>query len=363
MTQTKLKRRELLTLAQTADVSKSKIGGWLVSEKLDGTRCFWDGGITRGVPTVDVPWAGILNPKKPTERKDKIKPISTGLWSRYGNPIIAPDWFIDELPPLMMDGELFAGRGNFQLCRSIVAGDSADSRWDQIKYMVYGAPSIEVITEPGLIKSPQQYCEIAEDALQDTLTNFVLTQTGSFGWAMFDSTFQDVLTDLSSLLETNRVAEVHLQKYLPASEKEAWSMVEKLCKEVVSKGGEGVIIRNPMAMYETKRTKSLLKFKPSSDDEGTLVGFTAGKGKYEGMIGNLILNYQGKRLELSGMTDDERQVIAKAPLVPGKEIPADVEALHFTIGQKIEFTFRELSDAGIPKEARFKRAEGGTNAL
>ena len=83
--------REFLQLADSLDTKKHKIGGFYVSEKLDGTRAFWDGGITRGLPTASVPWASVADPKT-GDRKAKIKPVSTGLWSRYGNPIMAPDW-------------------------------------------------------------------------------------------------------------------------------------------------------------------------------------------------------------------------------------------------------------------------------
>ncbi len=184
-----IKRRELVTLAETIDPDKKPfIGGWLVSEKLDGTRCFWDGGLTRGMRTVDVPWAGILHPKT-LEPKDKIKPVSTGLWSRYGNPIMAPDWFLDQLPPVVLDGELWSGRGDFQTCRSIVSGDCGDDRWQKIKYMVYGAPSLEAITSPGLIKSANHYCEVQECALQDMLHRLARGEA-SLVWATPNTSFR-----------------------------------------------------------------------------------------------------------------------------------------------------------------------------
>ena len=82
-------RREFLQLANKFKVGKHNPAGMWVSEKLDGARVFWDGGITRGMATTSVPWANIWDPKKPGELKKKIKPFATGLWSRYGNPIIA----------------------------------------------------------------------------------------------------------------------------------------------------------------------------------------------------------------------------------------------------------------------------------
>src|SRR5258708_2990950 len=96
-TKTKPSRREFLQLADTYDAARHEIAGFYISEKLDGTRCVWDGGLTRGVPTTDVPWANTTDPKTGAP-KDKVKPVATGLWSRYGNPIMAPDWFLNALP-------------------------------------------------------------------------------------------------------------------------------------------------------------------------------------------------------------------------------------------------------------------------
>src|SRR4051812_13731200 len=59
---TKTPRREFLQLADTYDAEKHDIAGFYISEKLDGTRCFWDGGISRGEPTASVPWANIIDP-------------------------------------------------------------------------------------------------------------------------------------------------------------------------------------------------------------------------------------------------------------------------------------------------------------
>src|SRR6056297_2593239 len=99
-------RREFLLLADTFKADKHNPIGMIASEKLDGNRCFYDGGITRGVDTINVPWSAIHHPKT-GKVKDKIKPKATGLWSRYANPIQAPDWFLDQLPPVPLDGELY----------------------------------------------------------------------------------------------------------------------------------------------------------------------------------------------------------------------------------------------------------------
>ena len=74
----------------------------------------------------------------------------------------------------------------------------------------------------------------------------------------------------------------------------------------------------------------------------------------------LIVDYAGKRLELSGLTDAEREFadpMARqwASNNPGTDAPCWVEGKHFRKGQAVTFKFRELSDDGIPKEASYWR--------
>ena len=90
----------------------------------------------------------IIDPKT-GQRKTKIKPVATGLWSRYGNPIMAPDWWLNKLPACPLDGELWAGRGKFQLCRSICGGDTPDERFDKIVFAVYSTPPLGAIFSTG----------------------------------------------------------------------------------------------------------------------------------------------------------------------------------------------------------------------
>ena len=82
-------RREFLQLADHYDPRKHDVAGWFVSEKLDGTRCFWDGGLTRGLPTEQVPWASIIDPKT-GEKKAKIKRRGNGPLGSLRQPDHGP---------------------------------------------------------------------------------------------------------------------------------------------------------------------------------------------------------------------------------------------------------------------------------
>jgi len=366
----KLPRREFLMLAKKYQPTRNTVGGWYISEKLDGTRVFWDGGISRGVPTIEVPYANVIDPKT-GKLKKKIKPTATGLWSRYGNPIIAPDWFLNLLPSMMLDGEIWAGRGNFQLCRSICSGDSPGPDWDKAEFAVFGCPPVDLIFSDGEIKNANAVMQICYANFNQWLHKrnpgvlehwLRLSSMGSDGRKM---PFEAELMLLRNMVPSEGRVYLHQQKKLPLGVKDAAQAVESELQRVLDLGGEGVMLRDPDGPWLPKRVSTLLKYKPFSDDEGTVVGFTSGRrtdkgSKLLGMIGALILDYRGKRLELSGLTDEERvfatsDMRAYAEENPGVDMPSHFEGSHFKVGDTVTFKFRELSDDGIPKEARYFR--------
>ncbi len=86
----------------------SSPAGFLVSEKFDGVRAFWDG---------------------------------SRLRFRSGLPIAAPDWFTAGLPKVALDGELWLGRGQFDRLSGIVrSAVPRDADWRELRYMVFDSP-------------------------------------------------------------------------------------------------------------------------------------------------------------------------------------------------------------------------------
>jgi len=82
-------------------------GGWM-SEKFDGVQGIWDG---------------------------------TTLRTKTGNEIAAPEWWTKHLPKRKLIGELWIGRGCFDLTRSIVMSKNPDDAqyWDDIRFIVFDA--------------------------------------------------------------------------------------------------------------------------------------------------------------------------------------------------------------------------------
>lgn len=378
----KLARREFLLLAKTLNFDKHDLTGWYLSEKLDGTRCFWDGGISRGLATKDVPWANILHPRT-GEPKKKVKPYSTGLWSRYGNPIIAPDWFLNQLPCCPLDGELWAGRKNFQLCRSICAGDEPDSRFDKIQFGVFDSPPLAAIFRDGEVKNANFWAQINASKIKRWFRDRAKVTSILDDFQDIedpDATFQERQEWLKS-----RVPEEGRLFLIPQTPLGAdWkTKVEEELISLVEEGGEGLMFREPSGLWEPKRLVTSLKYKPFEDAEASITSVIAGKegriGQVLGKIGALVCETRIRpardyvTFEIgSGFSMEQRELVPKlaewAKEHPGEEIPVwellnrrdsyvDDTRLNetFRLGDRITFKYRELSDDGIPKDPRFWR--------
>ena len=81
--------------------------GWLLSEKLDGVRAWWDGQQFR---------------------------------SRQGHRYHAPAWFTAGLPLVPLDGELWRGRGQFAPTVSVVRRADGGAAWRALRFVVFDAP-------------------------------------------------------------------------------------------------------------------------------------------------------------------------------------------------------------------------------
>lgn len=338
-----MKNRELLQLAHKYNPLKHSIGGWYASEKLDGMRAFWDGGITRGVLASQIPFA---NTQKDYRRLSP--PYSTGLWSRYGKTIAAPDWWLDGLPDFPLDGELYLGPGKFQALMSIVKQyNPADSDWKEVKFQVFDLPSYQSFFQPGRIKNPHWTL---------TIDSSIQVPVDHFGPISFNKVCRLIELEIVNLGTAHWVE----QKKLPMQTEKALTLLDDYMDQVLNQGGEGLILRKPESVWEPKRSYNLLKVKSYLDDEATVVGYIWGKGKLEGLMGALVCNWNGKQFELSGFTEEERVLYyldtgSRADGVPGERASEHITCAHFPIGSKVTFRYRELTDKGIPKEARYWR--------
>lgn len=358
-----LQRREFVMLAHTYNPKKHKLSGSYMSEKLDGQRCIWLP-FTRGMKKEDVPFANTAKDSRYVHEQ-----ICTGLWSRYGNVIHAPDYWLDDLPNTMLDGELYTegtARQNIMSIIKKLPEKRIDIEWESVKYYVFESPNINMLFKEGRVNCP----------------NFSKELKGVYDWAIRngarDNTlkvvaFPQVIAELKRRLDGNKRVLVIPQTVLPQNEIEAIEVANKALQKVSLAGGEGIMCRSALSMYETKRSHSLLKLKKVDDAEGTVLGYTTGRltdkgSKLLGLMGALILELDnGKIMELSGFTDEERKLTnitngawdatQWAEENPDKECPDWIEATHFPRGSRVTFKYRGTSNDGIPNEARYWRKD------
>lgn len=350
--------RELLQLAKTYIPEKHMISGNMLSEKLDGQRFFWDGGASRGILASKVPWANVAK-----DARYKEPPVATGLWSRYGKAIQAPDWFLDQFPPYCLDGELWLGHQQFQKLSSIVRTTVGESDWTGVVAVVLDYPSPSIVLSNGKINNP----------------NFSKYLEGCYDWWLKQSGVEDPIginTGFASryfwlrknLVQTKNLV-LHTQEILPMSTKDAEKRVEDRLHEILDAGGEGLVIKQVSSLYNCIRDSAVMKYKPWHDAEGVVVGYTFGRqtdkgSKLLGKMGALILKSPLGEFKVSGFTDEERVLIDTRSgdsaedmgrQFEGEIAPMFIENPHFPRGTTVTFRYRELTDAGLPKEARYWR--------
>jgi DNA ligase-1 len=91
-------------------------------------------------------------------------------------------------------------------------------------------------------------------------------------------------------------------------------LFNKYNKDAIEAGYEGIMIKDPNALYECKRSVSWLKMKPVLTVDLTIVAVEEGTGKNQGKLGALICEGtdQDKFIRVnvgSGLTDEQRDEI------------------------------------------------------
>jgi ATP-dependent DNA ligase len=125
-------------------------------------------------------------------------------------------------------------------------------------------------------------------------------------------------------------------RYEPGS----YGCPQALCNELVEMGGfDGLILKDPFGLWERGRgtTGEIVKIKRVLSYDLRVVNYEPGKGKHEGKMGALVVQFGDKLLRVgTGFTDDQRE-----------------NHQQFE-GAIIEVEAMDLSSEGLLREPRFK---------
>jgi DNA ligase-1 len=114
--------------------------------------------------------------------------------------------------------------------------------------------------------------------------------------------------------------------------------LKSLLNKTTSQGGEGLMLHRGGSFYRSLRSDDLLKFKPFDDAEARVIAHVPGQGKFEGMLGALLVETpEGRRFKLgTGFSDAQR-----------RDPPA--------LGAWVTYRFRDVTSGGLPRFASFLR--------
>lgn len=268
---------ESLAVFELSDFENAQIenfDGWRMSEKFDGVRAIWDG---------------------------------EQLTTKRGHLIVAPDWFLQQLPKFALDGELWVARQAFATVSSIVLSQTPDKRWKAVQYLIFEAPR-QVGNLMQRLQPVQQFVRAHPNKVLKVIEQHPIKN------------------------------QRHLQDFY---------------QRVLAKGGEGIVIRDGNTEYATGRLTHALKYKPVQEAECVVVGYTPGKGQFEGWVGALkcqLLPAQMGRL-FPKLTALNRPVEIRL----GSGLTHQLRQVPPKLGQTITFEYTGLTKTGLPRFARFKR--------
>ena len=230
-----------------------------------------------------------------SEKYDGIRGYWDGsqLLTRSGKVLTPPAWFVKTWPTQPFEGELWLGRGAFEQTASALQQKKApDSAWRALRFMVFDLPHVAAPFTERIDR------------------------------------YQDLV---------QRIAQPWVQA-VPQHPIASHAALQTLMQETVNAGGEGMVLHRGSSLYQGGRSNHVLKVKLLEDAEAKVIRHELGQGKHAQRLGALwVETPQGLRFKLgTGLTDAQRE-----------NPPA--------VGQWVTYTYRGLTDKGVPRFASFVR--------
>jgi DNA polymerase/3'-5' exonuclease PolX len=271
---------------------KEDVTGWLISEKFDGYRACYD--------------------------HDKKH-----FFSRQNKPFNAPEWFIQAMPPRLIDGELWIGRDMFQEMGTVRKKIPVDEEWFNITFQVYDMPD-----HPGPFV----------ERLKELKRIVKLTKER---WNLRRKDYEYPYNKMACPVVVAKQVVMKDDTHL-----------ESVYQTIIKEGGEGIMLKDPNSPYEGKRSNYLLKYKPNFDAEAVIVGYKPGQGKYQGHLGGFICKPLINHDTYMSVDDNDDHGFSISGM--DDEVRKTYQSTH-PLGTIISYEHSGKTDKGKPRFPRYTR--------
>ncbi len=148
---------------------------------------------------------------------------------------------------------------------------------------------------------------------------------------------------LTRVIEKRKLELVIATTAMPVgSDIDVWVTVKALKDQTIANNKvEGGMIKNYKEPWVAKRTYAWMKIKDQLSVDVVVTGVKEGTGKYEGTLGALVCKHKKVKIQVSGMTDEQRHEFWK-----------DRKGI---IGRMIEVEYQEETVHGALRHPRFVR--------
>ena len=243
-----------------------------------------------------------------SEKLDGVRAYWDGenLLSRQGKKLNAPLSFTKNFPKFALDGELYAKKLKFEEIQATVMDKLPDEKaWQRLKFHIFDVPE----ANGGLLDRLEVLAKFLKNKPNE---NLIIIK-------------QIKMRDNAQFL--------------------------KFTEDIIVKGGEGAVVREPNTPYERKRSKNALKFKKFKDAECEVIAINKGSGKYVKFAGSLTCK------ALGGKDDEEKAGEPKSGTIfkIGSGLSDEKRQNPPKIGSIITYKFQNLTAKGKPRFPIFLR--------
>ena len=257
------------------------------------------------------------------------------FYSRAGKRFQAPEWYLSAMPPRevlgdhILDGELWAGRENFQLMGVVRKKIPLDEEWLQIQYQVYDVTTCD----DGFVGR----LRVLKEIVAKTRGRWK-THKKHLGYPYHNLECPIVFTE---------------QKLIDSVQE-----MDEYYRQIIDNGGEGIMLKHPLQTYQNGRSSYMLKYKPVFDREAIIVDYKKGDGKYKGKLGAFVCKPLINHDTYMSVDEDPSHLFTLSGM--DDAIRKSYKTSH-PVGTIITYECSGYTDKGKPRFGRYLRVRTDVN--